>query len=214
MNQLTEQSLESEVRKNIRSELSQETDLSMFESSLQNRELNSKLNCAWVSKIIPEDDNTDVTVVFQLPSGFLQEEDMNNSNAHTFEKYFHLPEDRLPEESQFTQFLRSCGCYSMSNIQEDVLGEKVSIEYDSGDSEWKLEAIDTKDETKSTEKIVDPHKRIKQIISSKLRSVNRPITTGIVFLSAGLICVIYPSLLVLFAILLLLFMNLRIFGLV
>ena len=109
MNQLTEQSLESEVRENIRSELSQETDLSTFESSLQNRELNSKLNCAWVSEIIPEDDNTDVTVVFQLPSGFLQEEEMNKSNVHTFEKYFHLPEDRLPEESQFTQFLGSCG---------------------------------------------------------------------------------------------------------
>lgn len=214
MNQLTEQSLESEVRENIRSELSQGEDLSRFESSLQNRELNSKLNCAWVSEIIPEDDNTDVTVVFQLPSGFLQEEEVDTSNVHTFEKYFQLPEDRLPEESEFTQFLRSCGCYSVSNIREDVLGEKVSIKYDSGDSEWKLQAIDTKDETKPTEQIVDPHTRIKKILSSKLRSVNRPITTGIIILSALLICVLYPSILVLFAMLLLLFMNLKLFGLV
>lgn len=123
-------SLPKSKRESIREEEFDE-EIDTLVSDLQGSQMNSEMKKAWVSRVIPNEDNTEVDIQFLLPSGLIGEE----KESDTFVTTFTIPPNRFPDSLKFKQFIEELGCYDVGNLSE-IIGEKVDIVYDEHKNQW------------------------------------------------------------------------------
>lgn len=112
-------------------------------SDLQGARMNSELQRAWVSRLVPpgvdepEAPRTDnaIAVEFLLPSGMMGRQ----TGADSFWETFEYPGNRWPADNEFRRFMEALGYYSAEELPQ-LLGETVEIRYDDRLDRWTLDA--------------------------------------------------------------------------
>lgn len=138
--------------------------VSDMSDKLSGYQMNTKMQQAWISKIVPPESDEDIQIhqkSDQIAIEFLLPSD------DVFWETFEFPDMRWPEDNEFRKFMENIGYHNPSDIP-NMIGEPVDVNYDESIDKW---VTDVEPEPKTTEKLkkkvstVDTKRTIKMVFS-------------------------------------------------
>lgn len=123
-----------------------ERELKSLSNTLSGYQMNSELETAWVTTIVPPDADAkgkpqtdgEIAIEFILPS------------EDTFWETFNFPDKRWPEDNEFRQFIESLDYYSPDDLPE-LISREVDVVYDEDANKWRISS-EFKNDTEKNEK--------------------------------------------------------------